>query len=200
MESFEQFPFEQFGEYAAQQLRDVYQRHSFQPTQLTDVLPLPAVGEGQDGLRDVLNQIVAGSAGLAAGNSLGHMDTAPHPAAAFCDALVSAVNNNLLFREISPIASRVEESLVEDIGHRLGLSDNWHGTFVSGGSLANLTALFAATGGLKGVDDRSMCQFFLPPCVHLSVKKSLAVLGVSEKQIVVVSGDFQGRARVAAWQ
>jgi L-2,4-diaminobutyrate decarboxylase len=129
---------------------------------------------------------------------MGHMDTAPHPAAAFTDALVSALNNNLLFRELSPLASRVEERLVGDIGARLGLSASWTGTLASGGSIANLTALFAAVGGFADVESRSQCDFFFPECAHVSLKKSAAVLGISGGRLHMIPGDALGRADISA--
>ena len=106
--------------------------------------PLQEQGGGLDALPEVWADMVAGSAKLASPWCMGHMDTAPHPAAcaprgqlpgatrpvvaslcrpallllllptigvlrALPDALVSSLNNNLLFREISPLASVVEE-------------------------------------------------------------------------------------------
>ena len=194
MQSFDQFPFESVGAAVTALVRQTYNAQQLAPHAAPEVATLPVEGEGLDGLSHVFESIVEGSAGLACATMLGHMDTAPHPAAAFCDALVSALNNNLLFRELSPFASRVEEMLVDDIGARLGLSADWCGTFVSGGSLANLTALFAATGGFTAVGQRAGCDFFVPACAHVSVQKSLAVLGVGDGKIHAVASDSQGRA------
>jgi glutamate/tyrosine decarboxylase-like PLP-dependent enzyme len=194
MQNFDQFPFESVGAAVTALVRHTYNAQQLAPQAAPEIATLPVEGEGLDGLSQVFESIVEGSAGLACASMMGHMDTAPHPAAAFCDALVSALNNNLLFREISPFASRVEEMLVDDIGARLGLSPDWCGTFVSGGSLANLTALFAATGGFAGVGQRGDCVFFLPSCAHVSVQKSLAVLGIGDGQVHAVASDSQGRA------
>jgi len=194
MQDFDQFPFEEAGTAVASFIRHIYDAHQVAPNKSPDIAALPVEGEGFDGLNHVFESIVEGSAGLASATMMGHMDTSPHPASAFCDALVSALNNNLLFREISPFASRVEEMLIDDIGVRLGLSDDWCGTFASGGSLANLTALFAATGGFPAVGQRADCAFFVPGCAHVSVQKSLAVLGVGDAQIHAVASDPQGRA------
>ncbi len=122
------------------------------------------------------------------------MDSGPHPAAALTDALVSALNNNLLFREISPFASQVEELLIGDFAGRLGLPPGSAGTFCSGGSIANLTALFAACGGFAAAEDRSAIAVFVPASVHASVTKSAAVLGIPKANIKVIPG-----IRPAAW-
>ena len=162
------------------------------------VCAIPDEGHGFEGLAETFRSVVAGSARLAPPTMMGHMDTAPHPAAAFTDALVSALNNNLLFRELSPFASRVEEMLVGDIGTRLGLSAGWVGTLTSGGSLANLTALFAAAGGFPEAGTRGHCEVFLPECAHVSLKKSTAVLGIPADRAHVITSDALGRADVAA--
>ena len=187
--------------------------------------PLRAQGEGLEALPALWAEVVEHSAKLASPWAMGHMDTAPHPAAALTDSVVSALNNNLLFREISPLASVpgwaaalrpsararaqsvhttrrgarraaraagarhtsarvreparhgvargwpaaalakwpptraprvvatcpqvVEEELILEFSTQLGLpaAASTQGVFTSGGSLANLTALFAAAGG-----------------------------------------------------
>ena len=198
MEAFRSFPFEAVGELATAMIRQVYESTQLAPVSHPDIGVIPDDGEGFEGLAEVFRSIVTASAGLAAPSMMGHMDTAPHPAAAFTDALVSALNNNLLFRELSPFASRVEERLVGDIGTRLGLSARWTGTFASGGSIANLTALFAAVGGFAGVDSRSQCDLYLPECAHVSLRKSAAVLGIPAERLHVIAGDALGRSDMSA--
>lgn len=179
-------------------IRRAYEATQFSPAAQPDIGAIPDAGEGIEGLTEVFRCFLTGSAGLASPGMMGHMDTAPHPAAAFTDALVSAVNNNLLFRELAPFASRVEEMVIGDIGARLGLSAEWAGTFASGGSIANLTALFAAVGGFGDVDKRAQCALFLPECAHVSIRKSAAVLGIAASQVHVVSGDALGRADLSS--
>ncbi|MEM7206182.1 MAG: pyridoxal-dependent decarboxylase [Pseudomonadota bacterium] len=191
MQKLADFPFESVGQFTAELIKKAYSGKPFIAESKPDIHALPDDGEGEAGLQNALRDYLSGSAGLASEFAMGHMDTAPHPAAAFADALVSAVNNNLLFREISPFASRIEEFLVQDLGSRFGLLNDWHGTFVSGGSLANLTALFAATGGFGRETERDRCDAFLPPCAHASIKKSLSVLGIRNVHAIV--GDDQGR-------
>lgn len=194
MTDFRGFPFESVGDLTTAMLRRVYESARFVPSASPEIQAIPEEGEGIGGLADVFQSIVQGSAGLAAPGAMGHMDTAPHPAAAFAEALVCAANNNLLFRELSPLASRVEERLLDELAARLGLSEQWAGTFVSGGSLANLTALFAAVGGFDDAAGRAQCALFVPECAHVSVKKSAAVLGIPAERVRDVGGDELGRA------
>ena len=109
------------------------------------------------------------------------------------NGLVSALNNNLLFRELSPIASDIEEAMIDFFIDRLKLSKDWDGTFASGGSIANLTALFAAVGGFGQVSSRDRTHLLIPASGHLSLTKSANILGIDEKRIHRVACDNGGR-------
>ena len=98
---------------------------------------------------------------------------------ALTDALVSSLNNNLLFREISPLASTVEEALIEEFATLLGLPPTTRGIWASGGSLANLTAMFAAAGGYsENSPPRHEVTIVMGERGHVSVSKASRVLGV----------------------
>jgi len=101
----------------------IYGAASPLPPRCDPPLPIPDQGVGKAGLADLWGRIVEASAPLAAPGAMGHMDTAPHPAAALTDALVSALNNNLLFHELSPFASAVEELLIAEFARALGTPD-----------------------------------------------------------------------------
>lgn len=148
------------------------------------VRAVPDKGGGLDVLPEVWAEMVEHSAKLASPWAMGHMDTAPHPAAALTDAVVSSLNNNLLFREISPLASVVEEQLIEEFATQLGLPHKTPGIWTSGGSLANLTALFAAAGGYS--DDspaRHQVGIVMSDRSHASIKKAGRVLGVRVESV-----------------
>ena len=172
-------------------IADAYARERPLPRFVPAVPAIPDRGLGPTALPGLWKSIVSGSTALGSPLMAGHMDTAPHPAAALTDALVSALNNNLLFRELSPFASAVEEQLCAELGARLGLPETARGTFASGGSLANLTALFAACGGFDRPIARDHVRLLVPECAHTSVAKAAAVLGVGN--VVTVPGDEQGR-------
>ena len=165
--------------------------HPF-PLDQPTIAPLPEEGLGQAAVPDLWQAIAAGATHLSNPTMMGHMDTAPHPVAALTDALISALNNNLLFRELSPMASAVEESLLRDFAQRVGYGPKSRGLFCAGGSLANLTALFAALGGFKPTVSRDRAELFLSDAAHGSVMKAAAVLGLSPAAVVQVPSDPQG--------
>ncbi|MDH3468047.1 MAG: pyridoxal-dependent decarboxylase [Gammaproteobacteria bacterium] len=156
---------------------------------------IPDDGIGTSRLPELWQQIVDGSTKLASPWMIGHMDTAPHPAAALTDALVSGLNNNLLFRELSPIASDIEEILIAEFAERLGLPVATVGNFCSGGSLANLTALFAACGGYTNLDRSDIC-IWCAVSAHTSIGKAASVLGIPPQRVMRVAVDAAGRLDV----
>jgi glutamate/tyrosine decarboxylase-like PLP-dependent enzyme len=160
---------------------------------------IPDDGIGTTQLPELWQQIVDGSTKLASPWMIGHMDTAPHPVAALTDALVSGLNNNLLFRELSPIASDIEEILITEFAERLGLPAATAGTFCSGGSLANLTALFAACGGYTNLDRGDIC-IWCAVSAHTSIGKAASVLGIPPQRVIRIAVDAAGRLDVIELQ
>ena len=155
---------------------------------------VPKVGLGMARLPELWSLIVDSSSRLASPWMSGHMDTAPHPAAALTQSVVAALNNNLLFRELSPFASDIEEQLVAHFVEALGLGDDWSGLFASGGSLAGLTGLFAAVGGYAGGGEgRDAFHLLMPESAHVSMRKSAIVLGLAERHIHRVPCDDAAR-------
>ncbi len=160
--------------------------------------PVPKVGLGMARLPELWSLIVDSSSKLASPWMSGHMDTAPHPAAALTQSLVAALNNNLLFRELSPFASDIEEELIAHFSGALGLGPGWTGVFASGGSIAGLTALFAAVGGYAGGAPRDTFHLLMPESAHVSLRKSALVLGLGEQRIHRIACDDAGRLDAAA--
>ncbi len=163
------------------------------PGQNEPPLEIPENGCGLAGMPAIWRTITEQSAHLATPWMSGHMDTAPHPAAALTQGLVAGLNNNLLFRELSPFASQIEEQLIAFFSARLALSEGWQGQFASGGSLANLTALFAAVGGFSPVEDRDRFHLLMPESGHISLSKSAIVLGIGPSRIHKLTCDAAGR-------
>ena len=181
-----------------EQLFAIYAARDPIATVTTGPWAVPVHGRGLAALPALWAEIVEGSSHLAAPEMMGHMDSAPHPAAVLTDALVSALNNNLLFRELSPLASRLEEVLLADLAPRFGYAADTPGIFCSGGSLANLTALFAACGGYADPTGRARCRLFSGGAAHGSIAKAAAILGLGPDQVHQVESDPQGRIDPAA--
>lgn len=181
-----------------ERLRQIYGAERPIPRGVPEARGIPDQGLGWDALPGLWDQIVEGGAKLASPWMMGHMDTAPHPAAALTETVVAALNNNLLFREISPFASEIEEQLIAEFAERLGLPGETQGIFCSGGSLANLTALFAALGGYRESGGRGEALLAIPEGAHTSLTKAAAILGLHRDNPLKLPVDGSGRMEVGA--
>ncbi len=156
---------------------------------------------------------------------VGHMDTLPSAIGAFSDMLVSALNNNMLCWEMSPVFTEMEARLLAWVTRTIGWNeppepgddrrrverpasarssaDRPTGFLVSGGSLANLSALLAARNVMcgPGFRERGLQAAPGPPVilaseeVHYSLDKIVNILGLGARGLVRVATDRQMRMR-----
>ena len=75
---------------------------------------------------------------------IGHQVSAPLAAAVWTDALISALNQSLAVREMSPSFTPLEHQVVAWMTDLVGWDEHAGGTMTSGGTEATLTALLAA--------------------------------------------------------
>ena len=91
----------------------------------------------------------------------------------------------------------LERELVRHMGRRIGYSDA-DGTFVPGGSMANLTAMLLARNKARpgsrdhGVDGPRLV-FYASACCHYSVRKAAGILGIGRDQLHEIAVDDRGR-------
>lgn len=83
--------------------------------------------------------------------------------------------------------SAVESTLVSWFAEVLGLPSTAGGCFVSGGSMANLTAMMAARDRKLSFEDRPNACIYLSSQTHSSIKKGLAILGFHNKQVRTIA-------------
>jgi glutamate/tyrosine decarboxylase-like PLP-dependent enzyme len=147
--------------------------------------PLPADGESLEEL------LAACQAVLAAGRRttpafFGYVQSPPAPVAVAADLLASASDQNLTSWRSGPAAAAVEHQTLRWLGEFVGFDAAATGILVSGGSVANLTALLVA---LRAVtcpdDDRRAMRVYASAETHFSVAKAAAALGVSLEPVAV---------------
>jgi glutamate/tyrosine decarboxylase-like PLP-dependent enzyme len=161
-------------------------------------------------LCEELDGMIEGSMNPAHPGYVGHMDTIPSAVSVLGDLVVSAVNNNMLSVEMSPVFSELEDRLTGTVAGEFGLGPEAGGVLTSGGSLANLQALAVArnsafdvqAGGLadpdagQGVGGRPV--LFASEVAHTSLRKAAMVLGLGTDAVVPVETDADSRMRPAA--
>ncbi|MFW9994721.1 MAG: pyridoxal phosphate-dependent decarboxylase family protein [Candidatus Odinarchaeota archaeon] len=112
------------------------------------------------------------------------------------DLLISFLNQNAGRVTGGPSASLVEDEVIRWIAEVAGLPDTAGGTLVSGGSIANLTAMVVARdaaspgipyGGVATAEKRLVA--YASDQVHFSVEKALDICGIGRKNLRLIETD-----------
>lgn len=128
---------------------------------------------------------------------IGHQVSAPLPAAVWTDALISAFNQSLAVREMSPSFTPLEHQVVAWMTDVVGWDEHAGGTMTSGGTEATLTALLAArTRAVPDVWTKGM-PTHAPVLVcgehaHYAVMRAAGIMGLGSRNVVTIpSQDFR---------
>lgn len=157
--------------------------------------PLPREGRAAEEVWDEAWERVVGDAiHLAHPMYMGHQVAPPLPHAALADALASLLNQSLAVWEMSPTGTVVEAQVMRWLVSALGFPAAAEGTFVSGGSVANLTGLLAAreerfpgcwkAGVAKTAAARGV--FFASEHTHYSVERTAGLMGLGADAVIPV--------------
>lgn len=89
--------------------------------------------------------------------------------------------------------STVEDTLIKWMAEQAGLPSSAGGVFVSGGTMANLTAVVTARDAMLQFDQRPKAVIYASKETHVSVTKGLTVAGFLRSQIHRVESDSDFR-------
>jgi glutamate/tyrosine decarboxylase-like PLP-dependent enzyme len=95
-------------------------------------------------------------------------------------------------------ATAIERGLIRLLCDAAGFPEDSGGLFVSGGSMANLTALVAARDRRLADEERPLGVAYVTGETHSSVAKSLRISGFLDRQIRLVVTDDSRRMNVSA--
>ncbi len=169
--------------------------------------PLATIGLAADAVLAELDAIGSpATVATAGGRYFGLVIGGALPVTVAANWLATAWDQNAVFRWTSPIAAALEEVSLDWLIDLLGLPAGSAGGFVSGASMATLTALAAARHALlarAGWDVEADGLFGAPELrvvvgdeVHVTVVKALALLGLGRDRVVRAPVDGQGRIRL----
>ena len=114
------------------------------------------------------------------------------------DVMTSAYNPHASCKFNAPAADVIERKLIRWLCDLVGYPKESGGLFVSGGSMANLTALTAARDAKLSFDERSSATVYLSDQTHSSVSKGLHIIGFGKKQLRIIPSDKVFRMDMSA--
>ena len=166
--------------------------------------PLPEAGEDD---AQVLRELIAagepGVVGSQTGRYFGFVFGSALPAAVAADWLATAWDQNGFSVVSSPVAAAVEEVAAGWIADLLGLPASVSSGFVTGAQGANTTALAAARGHVLAAAGWDVARDGLQgaPTIrvvtgaerHVTIDRSVRLLGLGTASLVLVPSDAQGR-------
>lgn len=141
-----------------------------------------------DALRDVIAHSRAQN-----GRFFGYVHGSGEPVAAIADLLASVLNQNLAAWRSSPAATTLELTVVSWLAQAIGCI-GFRGSLCGGGSSANLMALAMAREAqipANEIGTRGAAQgvVYASEEVHMSIPKSVALLGIGRKNLRLISTD-----------
>jgi len=177
------------GHYAA--LPDLPVVPDITPVQTAALFDEPLPEEGRpfaDILERFRRDVVPNSFHLPSPRYFGLMNPTPLPVAVFAEAMAAALNQNLGAWHHSPAATAIEARVIRWLCELAGYPATSFGSLVSGGTLANTTALKIALAakvpasirnGLHGLPKRPL--LYASTEAHFSIEKSANVLGLGSE-------------------
>jgi L-2,4-diaminobutyrate decarboxylase len=183
------------------------------PNRTADLLSeeLPEEGKSyEDVLEECRARVIPHSMFFGHPNYIGHMITQPTVMAIFADALTAALNQSLFLWEVGPAAAHLEKEVVRWFAKLFGLGEQSGGTFLSGGTVANLTAILVARNlklpidaGREGLTSSKLQQIpvlFASEFSHFSIQKAASFSGLGTDNLIPVRTDEDGRMNTAELQ
>lgn len=152
---------------------------------------MPELGEDPGKvLDDLCREMVEKGFHVPSANYFGLMNPTPTYMGFLAEALVAALNPQLATLARSQLASKIELETVRWIGERVGWSDDFSGTFTSGGNEANFSGMALAVAakfpdaiedGVGSIKGRALAYASVE--AHHSLDKSAGLLGIGRKAL-----------------
>ncbi len=158
--------------------------------------PLPEEGAPfSDLVQDLRTRVFPNTMAIGSRRYFGMMNPAPLPVAVFAEAICAAMNQNAASWRHAPSGTAIEKTVVRWLCDLFGLPADSFGTFVAGGSIANVTGLKLAINRALGrtlshLDqtappgpDLARLTFYVSSQGHYSFDKAVDLLGMGRDQL-----------------
>jgi glutamate/tyrosine decarboxylase-like PLP-dependent enzyme len=165
---------------------------------------LPLEGEPLDQLLDDCRAILDGSRHNGHPRFFGYVASPSTPPGAFADLIASTLNANVTSWRSGPAATEIERTVVRWLAALIGYGDDAAGILMSGGSMANLTALMIAhrakanrdVAGAGLWNSSPPMTIYASEQIHMSIPKAADILGLGRQQVRLVECDDRFRMDV----
>src|SRR5580692_10297128 len=153
--------------------------------------PLSEKGVGAKSLSEL--QDVVKHSRAQNGRFFGYVLGSGEPVAAVADLMASVLNQNVTAWRSGPAAVTIERTVVGWLAQAIGCP-GFRGSLTGGGSSANLMALAMAretkmSGNEAGVRSGPQGVVYASEEVHMSIPKSVALLGIGRKNLKLIPTD-----------
>jgi len=158
--------------------------------------PLPEEGVPfTELLSDLRTRVFPNTMAIGSRRYFGMMNPAPLPVSVFAETIVAAMNQNTASWRHAPSGTAIEKRVIRWLCDLFGLPEGSFGTFVAGGSLANITGLKLAINRSLGRDlsrldqqeppgeDLARLTFYVSSQGHYSFDKAVDLLGLGRGQL-----------------
>ena len=112
------------------------------------------------------------------------------------DVMTAAYNIHAGGSKLAPAVNCVEQEVIKWMAEKAGFGKKAGGIFVSGGSMANITALTAARDKKLNDETLHLGTAYVSDQTHSSVAKGLRVIGISQARIRKIDTDENFRMKM----
>ena len=157
--------------------------------------PIPEKGQNYEGLLDlVFERLISKGYNTASPGTLSYVTGGGLFHSAVADLIAGALNRYVAYWGASPGLAQLEQTVVEWFIEIVGFPAGAGGVLLSGGSLANLSAVITARRNKLG-DDFGGGTIYASDQVHHSVEKAVVMAGFPEDALRVLPSDGAFRLR-----
>ena len=157
---------------------------------------LPEQGLAEDALNDLAEVIRLSRAQN--GRFFGYVLGSGEPVSAIADLLASVLNQNLTAWRSGPAAVVIEQTVVGWLAQAIGCA-GFRGHLTGGGSSANLMGLAMARESKAPANEKGIASgavIYASEEIHMSIPKSVALLGIGRENLRLIPTDASFRMNV----
>ncbi len=170
------------------------------PYELSEIIPFPIKEEGvsQQDFLELIDKYLEYSVRTGNKQFLNQLYSGFNFPAFIGEIFTVLANTSMYTYEVAPVATSIEKEMISLMNSYVGYNAG-DGLFVSGGSNANLVAMFSARNKIfpefrfDGINQNKKLTAFINERAHYSFETAANILGIGSKNVIKVKTDRNGR-------